>query len=131
MSKTPSAAEASSSNFELIFEKALKTYKKTTRQDRTAHPIFTQLQACDTPAAIRAILQNQVDQFIQSRNSDERLKNWLNPTINVLYAFSATFAGSVGLVMPFYLLYISLLYLFNRFSLPPMRFLLVPVSSSW
>jgi len=32
--------------------------------------------------------------------------------------------------MPFYPSYISLLYLLNRFFLPPMRFLLVPVSSS-
>jgi hypothetical protein len=108
MSKTH-LATASPSNFEVIFEKALKTYKKTTRQDRTVHPIFTQLQACDSSAAIRTILQEQIDQFIQSRSGDERLKNWLNPTINVLYAFSSTLAGGVGLVMSFYLSYISLL----------------------
>ena len=102
MSKT-SPATASSSNFQVIFEKALKEYKKTTGQVRSVNPLFGQLQACDSPAAIRIILQGQVDQFIQSRSGDERLKNWLSPTINVLYAFSATLAGGVGLVMSFYL----------------------------
>ena len=97
------SATTSSSNFEVIFEKALKTYKRTSGQGRTVHPLFCQLQACDSPAAIRSILQNQIDQFIQSRSGDERLKNWLNPTINVLYAFSVTLAGGVGVVMAFFM----------------------------
>jgi hypothetical protein len=124
-------ATASSSNFKVIFEKALKTYKKTTGQDRTVHPLFSQLQACDSPAAIRTVLQNQVDQFIQSRSGDERLKTWLNPTINVLYAFSAALAGGVGVVMIFFLSEMTFSYRSDRFSLPPMRFLQVLVSSFW
>ena len=97
MSNRPPAT-ASSSNFKVIFERALKTYKKSTGQDRTVNPLFSQLQECDSPEAIRTILQNQVDQFIQPRSGDERLRNWLNPTINVLYAFSATLAGGAGVV---------------------------------
>ena len=131
MSNTPPIT-ASTSKFKVIFEKALKEYKKTTGQVRSVNPLFSQLQACDSPAAIRTILQGQVDQFIQSRSGDEKLKNWLNPTISVLYAFSATLGGGVGLVN------VSLstgdiplkLYRSDRFSQPPMRFLLVPVSSS-
>jgi len=45
-----------------------------------------------------AVLQGQVDQFNQARSINERLKRWLNPTINVLYAFSATLGEGVGLV---------------------------------
>ncbi|KAH8980416.1 hypothetical protein EDB92DRAFT_1820571 [Lactarius akahatsu] len=56
------------------------------------------LQACDSPAAILTILQEQVDQFKQSRSADERLHKWLDPTINVLYAFSQTLGEGVGLV---------------------------------
>ncbi len=97
ISKTPPTT-ASSSNFRVIFEKALKAYEKTTKQDLTVHPLTSQLQACNSPAAILTILQGQVDQFIQSRSGDERLKNWLNPTISVLYAFSATLGEGVGLV---------------------------------
>ncbi|KAF8270933.1 hypothetical protein EI94DRAFT_1784474 [Lactarius quietus] len=99
MSKIP-LTTASSSNFKAIFDKALKAYQKTTKQDLTVHPLASQLQGCDSPAAILTILQNQVDQFIQSRTGDERLKNWLNPTIAVLYAFSATLSAGVGLVFP-------------------------------
>ncbi|KAH9022480.1 hypothetical protein EDB85DRAFT_1996116, partial [Lactarius pseudohatsudake] len=47
-------------------------------QDLTAHPLSAQLQACDSPAAILTILQDQVDR--------------------VLYAFSVTLGEGVGLV---------------------------------
>ena len=99
MSKTPQTT--ASSNFKHIFETALKAYQKRTKQDLTTHPLASQLQECDSPADILTILQDQVDQFIQTRrgnDADERLKNWLNPTISVLYAFSATLGAGVGLV---------------------------------
>jgi hypothetical protein len=35
---------------------------------------------------------------IKSRSADERLSQWLNPTINVLYSFSATLGTGIGLV---------------------------------
>ena len=98
MYKTPVVATASSSSFNAIFEKALKAYTKKTNQDLTAHPLATQLHACDSPAAIVTILNDQIDQFRQSQSGDERLQKWLNPTINVLYAFSATLGAGVGLV---------------------------------
>jgi hypothetical protein len=98
MSQSPaSSSTASSSNFKVIFEKALLAYQKTTRQDLTVDPLYSQLEACNSPAAIRNILQGQVEQFIQ-KSGDERLKNWLNPTISVLYAFSATLGAGVGVV---------------------------------
>ncbi|KAI9434814.1 hypothetical protein H4582DRAFT_2130890, partial [Lactarius indigo] len=96
-SKTP-ATTSSSFNFKIIFEKAIKEYNKKTKHDLIAHPLATQLQPCDSPAAILTILQEQVDQFKQSRTADERLHKWLNPTINVLYAFSQTLGEGIGLV---------------------------------
>ena len=80
-------------NFKAIFEAALKAYKKKTKQNLERHALLTQLQTCDSPAAILDLLQDQVDP-----NADEGLKKWLNPTINVLYAFSATLGGGIGLV---------------------------------
>ncbi|KAH9173160.1 hypothetical protein EDB89DRAFT_2095303, partial [Lactarius sanguifluus] len=91
--KTPPAF-----NFNVLFEKALKAYRRKTRQDLIDHPLASQLQSCDSPAAILTILQDQVHQFEQSRSSDERLRRWINPTINVLYAFSATLGEGIGLV---------------------------------
>lgn len=89
---------ASSPNFKVIFDKALNAYKNKTRQNIKAHYLFTQLATCDSPTALLAVLQVQVDQFNQSRGTNERLKRWLGPTINVLYAFSATLGEGVGLV---------------------------------
>jgi len=88
----------SSSNFQLIFNNALKAYEKRTKNDLLAHPLAAQLQACDSPTAILALLHRQVQELNQARNSDERLSKWLDPTVNVLYAFSAILGEGVGLV---------------------------------
>jgi len=88
----------SSSNFQLIFNNALKAYEKRTKNDLLAHPLAAQLQACDSPTAILALLHRQVQELNQARNSEERLSKWLDPTVNVLYAFSAILGEGVGLV---------------------------------
>ena len=92
------ATASSPSSFGVIFDKALEAYKEKAKEDLTVHPLAAQLQSCDSPAALLTILQDQIDQFSQSRSDDERLKKWLNPTINVLYAFSATLGGGIGSV---------------------------------
>ena len=90
-------AATSSSNFQLIINNALEAYKKRTKDDLLAHPLAPQLQACDSPGAILAILQQQAQDIDQSR-TDDRWTKWLDPTINVLFAFSATLGAGVGLV---------------------------------
>ena len=47
---------------------------------------------------VLSVLQHLIPQFDQRHTSDDRLKNWLNPTVNVLYSFSATLGEGVGLV---------------------------------
>jgi hypothetical protein len=89
---------SSSSSFKAIFDKALNAFKIKSKQDLTTHPLGCQLQACNSPADILTILQDQVRQFEQSRSGDERLRRWLSPTINVLYAFSETLGRGIGLV---------------------------------
>jgi hypothetical protein len=96
-SKTPTTATPSS-NFNVIFDKALKAYKVKTKQDLATHPLAKQLNLCDSPAAILTILQDQVRHFEKSRSGDERLRRWLGPTINVLYAFTETLGVGVGIV---------------------------------
>jgi hypothetical protein len=99
MSQAPSTSTPTS-NFQSIFNAALKTYEKKTQKDLLAHPLAAQLQSCNSPGDILVILQDKVKEFDQSRSADEGLSRWLNPTINVLYAFSATLGGGVGLVGP-------------------------------
>jgi hypothetical protein len=92
------ATAASSSNFQLIISNALDKYKKRTKNDLLTHPLAVQLQSCDSPSAILAVLQQQVQELDQSRSADERWSRWLDPTVNVLYALSATIGAGVGLV---------------------------------
>jgi hypothetical protein len=91
---------ASSSNFQSIFNASLQAYDNKTKNNLLDHPLATQIQSCDSPNAVLAVLQDLVQQFDQRRTNDERLKNWLNPTVNVLYTFSATLGEGVGLVSP-------------------------------
>ena len=99
MSQYPSSSTLSP-NFQPIFNAALKAYKKKTQKDLLVHPLSAQLRACNSPSDILAVLQDKVKEFDESRRADERLSRWLNPTIHVLYAFSATLGQGAGLVGP-------------------------------
>ncbi|KAI9461937.1 hypothetical protein BJY52DRAFT_1222141 [Lactarius psammicola] len=99
MSQVPSTP-TSSANFETIFTAALKEYKKQTKKDIASHPLATQLQSCGSPTAILAVLRAQVQAFDQCQSADEKLTKWLDPTVNVLYAFSAVLGNGVGLIFP-------------------------------
>src|SRR6267154_3437280 len=99
MSAGPSTSEsASHSNFASIFNAALEKYNRKTKQDLTKHPLLPRLQSCHSPEAILTVLREQRPEFNQSQNSDDGLTNWVTPTVNVLYSFSATIGGVVGLV---------------------------------
>ncbi|KAH9041225.1 hypothetical protein EDB85DRAFT_2271968, partial [Lactarius pseudohatsudake] len=97
MSQTPSTA-SSSSNFQTIFSASMKEYEKKTKKDLLLHPLMAQLQTCDSPTDILAVLRTQVQQFEQSTSGDDKLTKWLIPTVNVLYAFSGALGEGVGLV---------------------------------
>jgi hypothetical protein len=92
------SSSSSSSNFQSVINAALEAYEKKTKTKLLTHPLAAQLQSCDSPGAILSVLQDLIQQFDQRSNSDQRLSNWLNPTVNVLYAFSATLGQGVGLV---------------------------------
>ncbi|KAH9056474.1 hypothetical protein EDB87DRAFT_1579365 [Lactarius vividus] len=98
MSQIPSGS-ASSTNFETVFAAALEEYKKQTKNDITSHPLAAQLKTCDSPGAVLDLLQVQVQAFDKSQGAN-KVTNWLDPTVKVLYAFSATLGNAVGLVYP-------------------------------
>jgi hypothetical protein len=97
MSADPSTS-TSNSNFAAIFNAALKSYERKTKRDLTSHPLLPTLQSCGSPEAILTVLREQIPAFNQSQNGDDRLTKWVSPTVNVLYAFSATVGQGVGLV---------------------------------
>jgi hypothetical protein len=100
MPQTQPIALCSSSKFQTFFNIALKEYEKKTKKDLLAHPLAAQLQNCYSTTAILAILQDQVpvQHYDKRRRDDEALTKWLNPTINVLNAFSTTLGEAVDLV---------------------------------
>ena len=89
---------SSSSNFQLVLNAALDAYEKKTKSKLLNHPLAIQLQSCDSPSAILSILQDLVQQFGRRRSSDQRLTNWLTPTVNVLYTFSTILAQGAGII---------------------------------
>jgi hypothetical protein len=89
---------SSPSNFQSILDASLQAYDNKTKNKLLDHPLANQLQSCDSPNAVISVLRDLIQQFDRRRISDERLKNWLNPTVNVLYKFSATLGDGVGLV---------------------------------
>ncbi|KAH9062620.1 hypothetical protein EDB83DRAFT_845364 [Lactarius deliciosus] len=99
MSQVSSTA-TSSTNFATIFTAALEAYKQRTKKDITSHPLAAQLQSCDSSSAILTVLRDQVQAFDQSHSADNKLTRWLDPTVNVLYAFSVTLGNGVGLIFP-------------------------------
>ena len=95
---TASSSSNQASNFQLILNKALDKYKKRTKKDLLIHPLVTELRSCNSPSAIIALLQQQLQGLDQSRRNDERWTRWLDPTVNVLYTLSGALGEGVGLV---------------------------------
>ncbi|KAI9434655.1 hypothetical protein H4582DRAFT_2080666 [Lactarius indigo] len=91
---------SSTPNIQLIFDEALKEYKKKTGKELTTHPIADEIKACDSPEAILTVLQGKANELNPSQSNDERLTKWLTPTVNVLNALSATLGVGVGTVFP-------------------------------
>ena len=91
-----SSSTSTPSNFQSIFNAALQGYEKKTKNKLLTHPLATQLESCTSPEDVLSVLEGLLD---QGRSSNDRLRSWLNPTVNVLYAFSATLGEGVGLVI--------------------------------
>jgi hypothetical protein len=86
---------STSPNIKLIFDNALKAYKKRTKNDLLTHPLADRLKDCDSASRILTVLQEQVQELNESQRSNTK---WLDPTVNVLLAFSETLGEGVGSV---------------------------------
>ncbi len=97
MSAAPSTS-TSQSNFASIFNATLETYKRKTKQDLPFHPLFMNLESCNSPEAVLTVLREQAPAFNRSQNGDEGLTKWVTPTVNVLSSFSDTVGQGIGVV---------------------------------
>ena len=63
--------------------------------DPLTHPLADRLEACDSASSIHDVLEEYVQELNQSERNNIK---WLDPTVNVLLAFSETLGEGVGLV---------------------------------
>ena len=91
--------QSRSPHLRAMFESALQDYQKQTKTTLIGHPIFNQLQSCDTAESVTAVLQGQARTFSESQGHS-RITKSLRCIVSVLYALSASTAlGEViGLV---------------------------------
>ncbi|KAF8269493.1 hypothetical protein EI94DRAFT_954336 [Lactarius quietus] len=68
------------------------------RQKLDCPPTRGSDKGCNSPEAILTVLEGEADELNRSRNRDERLTKWLNPTVNILSALSETLGQGAGLV---------------------------------
>ena len=98
MSATNQTAGPSSDNFTAIFNAALIEYQTLTGKPLDTHLFAVQLDTCQNPEAASNLLRTQAQTFSKSREDDERLMAWLDPTINILSTFSDTLRECINLV---------------------------------
>jgi hypothetical protein len=92
------SSSPSSSNFQIIFDNALRAYQTRIKKDLLTHPLAAQLEDCRSPGSILDVLQQQVEELNRSQRRNERWTRWLDPTVKVLHAFSGMLGEHVTLV---------------------------------
>ena len=90
----------STDNFAAIFNAASTEYARITGKRLDAHPLAVQLNACDSPKAVSDLLHSQAQAFTKFCKGDEKLMAVLDPTVHILFTFSATLGEGIGLVSP-------------------------------
>jgi hypothetical protein len=89
MSSTPPSS-TSSSQFQAIFNAALKEYSQKTGKDIVTDPITAKLRCCSSPDAVLNVLLLEAQAFNDFRNGNRnvQLMRKLKPTVNILLALS-------------------------------------------
>jgi hypothetical protein len=102
MSSSSSNPNASFSQFQDIFDAALREYSRKTGKDIATDPLTTRLRPCDSSDAVLEVLQEQAQAFNQFRNGDWKvqLMRRLKPTVDILLGLSTSgvFGEGIGLV---------------------------------
>jgi hypothetical protein len=109
MSASNQTAGPSTNNFTAIFNAASNEYERLTGKSLDTHPFAAQLDTCQNPEAVSNVLRTQAQAFSKFREGDVRLMAWLDPTIHVLFTFSATLGEGIGLVSNFVHLHMTVL----------------------
>lgn len=97
---TVMSSTASSANFQSILDAALDSYTKQTGIDLIKHPSAHKLQNCHSTEDIVQLLLERETAFKEYRDKYRKLIDCLRPVVQVVHAFSGTFAKAADLVGP-------------------------------
>jgi len=91
MSSNP-PLNASSLQFQAIFNAALKEYSQKTGKDIVTDPITAKLRCCSSPDAVLNVLQEEAQAFDDFRNGNRKVQfmKKLKPTVDILLALSTS-----------------------------------------
>jgi len=91
-----SRSDSSSSQFQTIFDTALKEYSQKTGKDIVTDPITAKLRCCDSPDAVLNVLQEEAQAFNDFRNGSRKMQlmRKLRPTVNILFVLSREVLGN-------------------------------------
>jgi hypothetical protein len=92
------STSTSTSNFIAIFNAASTEYERVTGKRLDTHPFAAQLDACQNPKSISDLLRTQAQAFGIFSKGGEKLMAWLDPTVHILFTFSATLGEGICLV---------------------------------
>jgi len=90
----------STDNFSAIFNAASTEYHRVTGKPLDTHPFAAQLDACESPKAVSDLLRTQAQAFSKFRKGDDKLMAYLDPTVHILFTFSATLGEGISLPFP-------------------------------
>ena len=99
-----SSLSVSISQFQDLFDAALREYGQKTGKDIVTDPLTAKLLRCNSSDTVLEILQEQAHAFNQFRNGDWKvqLMRRLKPTVDILLGLSTggIFGEGIGLVRP-------------------------------
>ena len=88
-------------NLRSILDEAAVQYKELTEYNLATHPLAARFDNWDSADTILEVFQDQARKFNEFRKGNEKLMEWLKPTVQILVSISASFgnaATSVQLV---------------------------------
>jgi len=98
MSTSKHTADPLTGHFTAIFRAASTEYQTVTGKCLGAHPFAVQFDDCADPEAVSDVLWTQALAFREVPQGVEKLMTWLDPTVHILFSFSATLGEWIVLV---------------------------------
>jgi STAND-like protein len=89
---------ASASNLHLILDEALAQYRELTGHELTAHPLAANFENWNSVDTVLDVFQDQSQKFSEFRKGNERLMEWLKPTVQVLVSVSGSLGNALSTV---------------------------------